>query len=142
MLAVIKNLPGNLELINMSLSKPMFLHSLFFSSIFSGFSIYFTSNHVFSGGYSPKTSTMALQRYTVPKQYRGVLLELHITQRQLESPGRKNASPVDSHGIKSCVTALPHLRKACLFSTGGEGLKPGTHSHQRRNVVVVLVIVE
>ena len=141
MLAVIKNFPGNLKLINMSLSKPMFLHSLFFSSIFSGFSIYFTSNHVFSGGYSPKTSTMALQRYTVPKQYR-VLLELHITQRQLGSPGRKNASPVDSHGIKRCVTALPHVRKACLFSTDGEGLKLGTHSLQRRNVVVVLVIVE
>ena len=57
---------------------------------------------------------MALQWYKIPKQCRA-LLELHITQRQLESPGRQKAAHSWRYGIKRCVTALPHVRKACLF---------------------------
>ena len=59
---------------------------------------------------------MTVQLYTVPKQYR-VLLELHITKRQLESPAclflflvqtfrqrmRKcSGSPVGNHTEKRC----------------------------------------
>ena len=76
-------------MINMSAQKPMFLDSLLFSSVFLG-SVLCKKQHVFSGGYESKTSTRALQ-YTIPKQYR-VLLDLHVTQRQLESPGRQNAA--------------------------------------------------
>ena len=50
----------------------------------------------------------------VPKQY-CVLLEPHITQGQLESPGKQNAAQFDSYRIKRCVTALPHIHNACLF---------------------------
>ena len=50
------------------------------------------------------------------KQYR-VLLELHITQGQLESPGKTKHSSVDSYGKKHRqVTALPHVRNAILFA--------------------------
>ena len=50
---MINKLQGNLKMINMSVSEPMFVHSLLFS-----FSSIFL----------------------------GLVLELHITQRQLESP--------------------------------------------------------
>ena len=46
-------------MINMSASKPVFLDSFLFSSIFLGLVFYYQP-HVFSGGYLPKTFTMAL----------------------------------------------------------------------------------
>ena len=51
----------------------------------------------------------------IPKQYR-VLLEVYITQRQLESPEKQNAAQLTVMEKKNCqVTALPHVRNACLF---------------------------
>ena len=76
-------------MINMSALKPMFLDFLLFSSIFLGLVFYWTT--CLLRGDLAKTSTMALEWFTIPKQYR-VLLELHITQGQLESPEKQNAA--------------------------------------------------
>lgn len=52
---------------------------------------------------------------SIPKQYR-VLLELHITHGQLESPEKQNAAQLTVMEIKHCqVTALPRIRNAFLF---------------------------
>ena len=52
---------------------------------------------------------------SIPKQYH-VLLELHITHGQLESPGKQNTAQLTVMEIKHCqVTALPRIRNAFLF---------------------------
>ena len=58
-LAVKKKVVREFEMINKSGLKPMFLDSLIFSSIVLGLVFYYYP-HVFSGGYLPMTSTMAL----------------------------------------------------------------------------------
>ena len=50
---------------------------------------YFTSNHISSEGAIYLRHLLWHYNDTVPKQYL-VLLELHITQRRLESPGKKH----------------------------------------------------
>ena len=77
---------------------------------------YFASNtHVFSGGYLPKTSTMALQWYTTPKQYRA-LLELHITKRQLESPRRQHAAQLTIWNKLLCYFTTTRKQCVSIFS--------------------------
>ena len=84
----------------------MFLNFLLFFFNRAGFSILL--NHMSSQGVSSKDV------YDT-KQYR-VLLELHITQGQLESSGKTKHSSVDSYGKKHRqVTALPHVRNAFLL---------------------------
>ena len=98
----------------------MFLYSLYFLQ--SLWVQYFASTTCLLRGLLilSKTSSMALQ-YTIPKQY-PVLLELHITQRQLESPGGQNAAQSRQYEIKRCVTSVPHISNACLFFLKMTGL--------------------
>ena len=58
-LAVKKKVVREFEMIDKSALKPVFLDSFIFSLIFLGL-VFFYYPHVFSGGYLPKTSTMAL----------------------------------------------------------------------------------
>ena len=57
---------------------------------------------------------MALQ-YTIPKQYR-VLLELHITQRQLESPGRQNVAQLTIWNKALCYFSTTRKQCVSIFS--------------------------
>ena len=52
-----------------------------------------------------RTSTMALQCFIIPKQYR-VLLEIHITKGQLESPENQNPAQLTVEKKKHCVKLL------------------------------------
>ena len=54
---------------------------------------------------------MALKRFTVPKQYR-VLLELHITQGQLESPEKKQNAAQFTVMEKSTVKLVHYHTKS------------------------------
>ena len=49
------------------------------------------------------------------KQYR-VLLELHITQRQLESPGRQNAAQLKIWNIALCYFNTTRKQCVSIFS--------------------------
>ena len=88
----------------------MFLDFLLLSSIVLGLVFYLTT--CLLKGVSSKEVYHGTVIIYDTKQYR-VLLELHITQRQLESPEKTKRSSVDSYGQKHCqVTALPHVRNA------------------------------
>ena len=50
----------------------------------------------------------------VPKQYR-VLLELHIMQRQLESPGRQYAAQLTMWNKVLCYCATKHRQWVPVF---------------------------
>ena len=76
----------------------------------SGFSTLLVTTSLLRG-YLLKISTMALQRYKIPKQYRA-LLELHITQSQLESPGRKHAAQLTIWNKSLCYFTT--TRKQCV----------------------------
>ena len=94
-------------MINMSALKPNVSGFPFISFNRSGFSILL--NDISSQGVSSKDVYIGSVMIYDTKQYR-VLLELHITQGQLESPEKTKRSSVDSYGKKTlssyCTTTL------------------------------------
>ena len=97
-------------MINMSALKPYVSRFPFIFFNRSGFSILL--NHMSSQRVYSKDVYHGTVMINDTKQYR-VLLELHITQGQLESPGKTKHSSVDSYGKKHCqVTALPYAMRS------------------------------